>query len=112
MTDHDVLYGYRLALFDLAGRTSVSDACRSFGVHRSTYYRWKRLVDRPGLGMLRPRERPRPRRPNQLAAVGEERSVASTLGRTGRGPSCYGVALHRRALRPLPTLVTRRGPGP
>jgi hypothetical protein len=26
MTDHDVLYGYRLALFDLAGRTSVSDA--------------------------------------------------------------------------------------
>ena len=41
MTDHDVLYGYRLALFDLAARTSVSRV-RIFGVHRSTYYRWKR----------------------------------------------------------------------
>ena len=60
MTDHDVLYGYRLALFDLAARTTVSHACRTFGVHRSTYYAWKRQVDRHGLEMLRPRERRRP----------------------------------------------------
>jgi transposase-like protein len=64
MTDHDVLYGYRLALFDLAARTTVSHACRTFGVHRSTYYAWKRQVDRHGLEMLRPRERRRPRMPN------------------------------------------------
>ena len=36
MTQDDVLFGYRLQLFDLAGRTSVSHACRTFGVHRST----------------------------------------------------------------------------
>jgi transposase len=70
----DVLFGYRLQLFDLAGRTSVSHACRMFGVHRSTYYRWKAQVDRHGLEVLRPRERRRPRMPNQLAAMVEERA--------------------------------------
>src|SRR3954465_13812609 len=49
MTQDDVLFGYRLQLFDLAARTTVSHACRTFGVHRSTYYRWKAQVDRQGL---------------------------------------------------------------
>jgi transposase-like protein len=43
------LFGYRLQLLDYTGRTTVSEACRTFGVHRSTFYRWKRLVDRHGL---------------------------------------------------------------
>ena len=42
MTQDDVLFGYRLQLFALAGERGVSEACRLFGVHRSTYYRWKR----------------------------------------------------------------------
>jgi hypothetical protein len=41
-------------------------------VHRSTYYAWKRLVDRHGLEMLRPRERRRPKMPNQLPRMIEE----------------------------------------
>ena len=41
MSQDDVLFGYRLQLFDLAGRGSVSHACHTFGIHRSTYYRWK-----------------------------------------------------------------------
>ena len=86
MTDDDVLFGYRLALFDLAGRTSVSHACRSFGVHRSTYYRWKHKVDRHGLEMLRPRERRAPRMPNQLSQMIEQRIVAYSLGHPGSGP--------------------------
>ena len=49
MSQDDVLFGYRLQLFDLAARTSVSEACRVFGVHRSTYYVWKRRVERHGL---------------------------------------------------------------
>ncbi len=95
MTDHDVLYGYRLALFDLAGRTSVSHACRSFGVHRSTYYRWKRIVEGHGLEMLRPRERRAPRMPNQLSAVIEQRIVASSLGHPGSGPDRIASELAR-----------------
>ncbi len=50
MTKDDVLFGYRQQLFAEAARTSVSAACRTFGVHRSTYYPWKRQVDRHGLG--------------------------------------------------------------
>jgi transposase-like protein len=64
--------GYRLQLFDVAGRVGVSAACRTFGVHRSTYYRWKRQVDRHGIEVLRPRERRRPSMPNQLPAMVEE----------------------------------------
>ena len=49
MTKDDVLFGYRQQLFAEAARTSVSAACRTFGVHRSTYYAWKRQVDPRGL---------------------------------------------------------------
>ena len=44
VTKDDVLFGYRLQLFALAQQTSVAHACRTFGVHRSTYYAWKRQV--------------------------------------------------------------------
>ena len=86
MTKDDVLFGYRQQLFAEAARTSVSAACRTFGVHRSTYYAWKRQVDRHGLEMLRPRERRRPQMPNQLPKIVEERIVAFSLGHPGLGP--------------------------
>jgi transposase-like protein len=59
MTEDDVLFGYRLQLFDLAVHTTVSHACRTFGVHRSTYYRWKAQVDRQGLDAQAPGALPR-----------------------------------------------------
>ena len=46
MTKDDVLFGYRQQLFAEAGRTSVSAACRVFGVHRSTYYHWMLVATR------------------------------------------------------------------
>jgi transposase InsO family protein len=95
MTQDDVLFGYRLQLFDLAGRTSVANACRVFGVHRSTYYRWKALVERSGLEMLRPRERRRPAMPNQLPQIVEERIVAFALGHPGLGPRRVAAQLAR-----------------
>jgi hypothetical protein len=51
------------------------------GVHRSTYYRWKREVGRRGLEMLRPRERRRPAMPNQLSVPVEQRIVTFCLTR-------------------------------
>jgi transposase InsO family protein len=86
MSEDDVLFGYRLRVFDYAARTSVSEACRVFGIHRSTYYVWKRRVERHGLEILRPRERRRPRLPNQLSPFLEERIVAFALGHPGYGP--------------------------
>jgi transposase InsO family protein len=95
MTKDDVLFGYRLQLFDLAGRTTVANACRTFGVHRSTYYRWRAQVERSGLEMLRPRERRRPAMPNQMPAVVEERIVGFSLGHPGLGPRRIAAQLAR-----------------
>lgn len=53
MTQDDVLFSYRLQLFELAGRTTVANACRIFGVHgppttggstRSTVRAWRCCV--------------------------------------------------------------------
>jgi len=95
MTQDDVLFGYRLQLFDLAARTTVAHACRTFGVHRSTFYAWKRQVDRQGLEMLRPRERRRPVMPNQLSPIVEQRIVAFALGHPGLGPRRIAAQLAR-----------------
>ena len=95
MTQDDVLFGYRLQLFDLAARTTVAHACRVFGVHRSTYYRWKRQVERSGLEVLRPRERRRPQMPNQLSVMVEQRIVAFALGHPGLGPRRVASRLAR-----------------
>lgn len=95
MSKDDVLFGYRLQLFDLAARTTVTHACRTFGVHRSTYYRWKAQVDRSGLEMLRPRERRRPAMPNQLSQVVEQRILAFSLAHPGLGPRRVAAQLRR-----------------
>jgi transposase InsO family protein len=95
VSEHDVLFGYRLRVFAYASRTSVSEACRVFGIHRSTFYVWKRRVERHGLGILRPRERRRPRLPNQLSPFVEERIVAFALGHAGYGPRRIASELGR-----------------
>ena len=95
MTKDDVLFGYRQALFAEAARTSVAQACRRFGVHRSTYYAWKRAVDRHGLEVLRPRERRRPKMPNQLPKMIEERILSFSIAHPGLGPKRVSAELAR-----------------
>jgi transposase len=95
MTKDDVLFGYRQQLFAEAARTNVSVACRTFGVHRSTYYHWKRQVDRHGLEMLRPRERRRPQMPNALPKMIEERIVSFSIAHPGLGPKRVASELAR-----------------
>jgi transposase InsO family protein len=95
VTKDDVLFGYRQQLFAEAARTNVSEACRRFGVHRSTYYAWKRQVDRHGLEVLRPRERRRPQMPNQLPKMIEERIVSFSLAHPGLGPKRVAAELGR-----------------
>jgi len=97
MTQDDVLFGYRLQLFDLADRTNVSHACRTFGVHRSTYYRWKKAVEASGLEMLRPRERRRPLMPNAFPRIVEERILAFAIANPGLGPRRLAAQLERHS---------------
>jgi transposase InsO family protein len=96
MTEHDVLFGYRLRLFTLAEELgNVSAACRAMGVDRSTYYRLKRKVDRWGLEALRIRERRRPRMPNQIGPHLEQRVIAFALSHPGYGPRRISAELAR-----------------
>jgi transposase InsO family protein len=93
MLDSDVLFGYRLSLFAHAREVGVSAACRTFGVHRSTYYRWKSRIERSGLEMLRPRERRAPRMPNQTNPVIETRILAFAIAHPGLGPRRISASL-------------------
>ena len=79
MTDDDVLFRFRLQVMAYAAEHGVSAACRVFGVHRSTYYVWKHRAERQGLEMLRPRERRRPRMPNQFSGIIEQRILALSV---------------------------------
>ena len=95
MTNDDALFGYRQQAFAHASRTTVAEACRTFGIHRSTYYGWKRQVERHGLEMLRPRERRRPQMPNALPKMVEERIVSFALAHPGLGPQRVASELAR-----------------
>ncbi len=87
MTNDGLLFRHRLLLFAKAGEVGVSRACRELGYHRSWYYRWKPVVERHAqLEMLRPRERRRPRMPNQLPPWLEEWVISFALGHPGLGP--------------------------
>jgi transposase len=91
----DVLFGFRLRLFSLAGEIGVRPACRAMGIHHSTYYRWKQKVDRWGLEALRVRERRRPRMPNELGPHLEQRIIAFALAHPGLGPKRIAAELGR-----------------
>ncbi len=94
MVNDDVLFGFRLRLFSLARELgNVRAACRIFGVHPSTYYRWREPVLRSGLEMLRPRERRPPRMPNQTSQLVEQRVLAFSLGHPGLGPRRVSATL-------------------
>ena len=94
VVNDDVLYRFRLRLFSLAQELgNVRAACRTMGVHPSTYYRWREPVLRSGLEMLRPRERRPPRMPNQLSQLVETRIVAFSLGHPGLGPRRISATL-------------------
>lgn len=95
MSHDDVIHRFRLALFARAGEVGVTQACREFGVHRSTYYRWRQKVQQWGLDALRPRERRKPRMPNQTPPWLEQKVVAFALGYPGFGPRRIAAELAR-----------------
>ena len=65
MTQGDVLYRFRLRTMALAEELgNVRAACRIMGIHPSTFYRWKKKVERFGREIRRPRERRKPPMPN------------------------------------------------
>ena len=96
MTQDDALYRFRLRVLGLAHELgSVRAACRVFGIHHSTYYRWRAQALRFGPEILRPRERRRPAMPNALSPIVEQRVLAFALGHPGLGPARIAAELAR-----------------
>ncbi len=94
VTQDDLLYRFRLRTFAVAQELgNVRAACRAMGIHPSTYYRWKRQLDRYGPEILRPRERRPPRMANATSALVEQRVVAFALGHPGFGPARIAAEL-------------------
>jgi transposase InsO family protein len=103
MTQEDVLYRFRLQTMALARDLgNVRAACRIMGIHASSYYRWRKQVERYGLEMLRPRERRRPRMPNATPLLVEQRVLAFSLAHPGFGPVRIAAELKRRKWGGLP----------
>jgi transposase-like protein len=74
-----------LQVLDRAGQTSVTEACRTFGVSRTTYHRWAGRAQRYGLAAPLPKGRrppvmPTATPPDQVEAVLAEAVARPTIG--------------------------------
>jgi transposase InsO family protein len=95
VSNDDIIYRFRAALFVRAQEVGVSQACREFNVHRSTYYSRLAAVKQWGIDALRPRERRPPQMPNHTPPWVEQRVVAFALGFPGLGPRRIAAELAR-----------------
>jgi transposase InsO family protein len=98
MSNDDVLFRFRLRVIALARELgSVREACRMMEVHPSSYYRWRKLLERYGPEMLRPRERRRPQMPNAVSHQIEQKVLAFALAHPSFGPHRIALELkHER----------------
>jgi transposase InsO family protein len=85
VTPAEIIYHRRVQVLDRAGQTSVTEACRTFGISRTTYYRWAGRAQRSGLAALLPKGRrppvmPTATPPDQVEAVLAEAVARPTLG--------------------------------
>ncbi len=55
MTHEDIVYDGRVRVIEYAARIgNVTQACRVFGVSRTSYYQWLTLAEQYGLSALLP----------------------------------------------------------
>jgi transposase len=85
VTPTETIYHRRVQVLDRAGQTSVTEACRTFGISRTTYYRWAGRAQRSGLAALLPKGRrppvmPTATPPEQVEAVLAEAVARPTIG--------------------------------
>jgi transposase len=85
VTPAEIIYHRRVQVLDRAGQTSVTEACRTFGISRTTSYRWAGRAQRYGLAALLPKGRRPPvmataTPPDQVQTVLAEAVARPTIG--------------------------------
>ena len=96
MTPNEIIYHRRVRVMEHARKTSVSEACRTFGVTRTTFYRWQRRVEAGGLEALMPKGRRPPAMPNQTPAWVVDELLAEAVVRPTLGARRYADGLGGR----------------
>jgi transposase InsO family protein len=65
VTPAEIIYHRRVRVLDHARRTgNVAATCRTFGVSRTTFYKWRSVAERYGVEALMPKDRRAPQMPN------------------------------------------------
>jgi transposase InsO family protein len=86
VTGTDVIYLRRVRVLELAVELgNASEACRLIGVSRTSFYEWKNTAEAYGLEALRPRERRRPRQPNETPPWQVDIILAEAISRPTLG---------------------------
>jgi len=85
VTLDEIVYHRRVRVLDRAGQTSVTEACRTFGISRTTYYRWAGRAERYGVAALMPKCRRSPAMPNALPPETVEIVLAESIARPTLG---------------------------
>lgn len=93
VTLDEIVYHRRVRVLDHAGQTSITEACRTFGISCTTFYRWRDRAARYGLAALMPKGRRSPAMPHATSPEVIEIVLAEALARPTLGA--------RRLLEPL-----------
>ena len=99
VTPEEIIHHRRVRVMERARETNVSEACRTFGVSRTTYYRWARRAEAHGLDALMPKDRRRPAMPNQTPAWVVDELLAEAVVRPTLGARRYAHDLGRRGFQ-------------
>ena len=96
VTPDQIIHHRRARVLEHAKETNVSAACRTFGVSRTTFYRWQRRVEIGGLDALMPKGRRAPAMPNQTPAWVVDELLAEAVVRPTLGARRYAHDLGQR----------------
>ena len=91
MTPAQIIYHRRVQVLDHAGRTSVTEACRTFGVSPTSYYRWAGRAQRYGLAALLPKDRRPPVMPTATPPDQVEAVLAEAVADPRSAPSAWST---------------------
>ncbi len=96
VTPDEIIYHRRVRVLEHAEKTTVSEACRVFGVSRTTFYRWQRRIEGGGREALMPKGRRPPAMPNQTPAWVVDELLAEAVVRPTLGARRYSHDLGQR----------------
>ena len=99
MTPDEIIYHRRARVLEHARKTTVSEACRVFGVSRTTFYRWQSRAAAYGLDALMPKGRRKPAMPNATPTWVLEELLAEAVVRPTLGARRYAEAMARRGFQ-------------